>query len=150
MRNTIDWMGRWRVQTAQGEQVIFNNITDDGLTWLKAQCQGAKDGGFKYIAVGTSDTAESHSDHVLGAEAARKPIFEFASPDLFTLQSIVTFGDDEAVCLIREVGLFAGDAATEAADTGVLISRSVVLIDKTSPGTLRIVREDVHRRAAGE
>lgn len=148
MQDMLGWLGRWRLQTPNGEETVFNNITDDALNWLKAQCQGARDGGFKYIAVGTSDAPAANSDHMLGAEQARKPIEEFLSPDLFTLQSVVTFGDTEAAVIIREVGLFAGDTATADPNTGILISRSIVNIDKTSPGTLKIIREDIHRRAS--
>ena len=118
---------------------VFNKITDAGLNWfldLGAELVNL----VKFIALGTADTPVQYSD-TRWCEQIRKPIakFEKASPILL---SEVTFLDTEANFTIKEIGLFAGAEATLEPNTGILVARSVVSIDKTSVGSLKIKRED--------
>mgnify|MGYP007016552515 CR=1 FL=1 len=140
-RDGLGWVGKWHISFAGQKVSVFNKITDAGLNWFLDLWRGVGEPGFKFIALGTADTPVQYSDTRLGAEQIRKPIakFEKASPILL---SEVTFLDTEANFTIKEIGLFAGAEATLEPNTGILVARSVVSIDKTSVGSLKIKRED--------
>ncbi len=141
------WLpGRFRAYHCGREWVFENTITDAGLQWFLDLWRGVETPGFKYIALGTSDVATQYSQTQLGGEQIRKVIESF-NPALPALESIVTFLDTEANFLIREIGLFAGAAATADPNTGILVARAVVNINKTAAGSLKIVREDRLGRA---
>lgn len=135
------WIGRWRIEHLGRIIEVNNRITDAGLQWFMDLWRGVGTPGFKYIALGTDPTPVEYTDTALVAELIRKPIETF-TPALPELESIVTFLDTEANTLIQEVGLFAGATATTDPDTGILIARSVVNINKTALGSLKITRLD--------
>lgn len=135
------WNGRWRFEFLGRVFEVNNRLTDTGLQWFMDLWRGVGTPGFKYIALGTDSTPVEYTDILLGAEQIRKPIEAF-NPALPELESVATFIDTEANMLIREVGLFAGAAATADPDTGILIARTVVNIDKTNQGSLKISRLD--------
>lgn len=143
MRDSIGWgPGIWHIEYLGQRIEVHNVITDAGLQWFQDLWRGLEDPGFKFIALGTSDMTAEYTQTKLGNEQVRKPIAEFLQPELGTTQSIATFLDTEANFAIRELGLIAGAAATIDINTGILIARAVVNIDKTALGSLKLVRED--------
>lgn len=143
MREILPWMGKWIFSFAGQKWEVFNKITDAGLDWFLSLWAGTGIPGFKYIALGTDPTPTEYTDTQLYSEGIRKPIQELI-PARPVLQSLVVFDDTEANFHIREVGLFAGGTATADPNTGILVARSVVDIQKTDqvPGSLKVLRED--------
>lgn len=142
----LGWRGKWIIEHAGRRLEVFNRLTDAGLNWFLDLWQGLETPGFKYIALGTGDTPVEYSDTHLGAEQIRKAVQSF-SKALPILESVVTFLDTEANFTIKEIGLFAGAAATADPNTGILVARAVVNIEKTDVGSLKITREDRIGRA---
>lgn len=137
----LTWLGKWRIEFAGRRWEVFNKITDAGLQWYLDLLRGAAAPGFKYIALGADSTPAAYTDTRLGAEQVRKAIGAF-NPSLPVLESVVIFLDTEANFRIREIGIFAGATATSELNTGILVARTVVDIEKTSIGSLKIIRED--------
>ncbi|MCL6479372.1 MAG: hypothetical protein K6T65_13350 [Peptococcaceae bacterium] len=141
LKSFYPWNGRWRIEHLGRVAVVENRLTDAGLQWFIDLWRGTAEPGFKYIALGTDPTPVDNADITLGAEQIRRPVgsFEVVFPEL---ESSTTFQDTEANFLIREIGLFAGATATADPDTGILVARAVVEIDKTDLGSLKITRLD--------
>jgi hypothetical protein len=139
--DALTWLGKWRIEFAGRRWEVFNKITDAGLAWYIDLLRGVGEPGFKYIALGTDSTPAAYTDTRLGAEQVRKAISAF-NPTLPVLESVVIFLDTEANFRIREIGIFAGATATSEPNTGVLVARTIVDIEKTNIGSLKITRED--------
>lgn len=81
----------------------------------------------RYMAVGTSTTAPSASDTQLGAEAFRKAVTTYANgtnPGEIVVSMYI--GPGEIVgTTIEEVGIFAGNGASSATNSGVLLARGL-------------------------
>lgn len=123
---------------------VPNLITDLGLAMTIDLWAGDQSAGWAYIAVGTDSTPPANGNTQLGAEVARKAVtFEKRTGELL---ATVFFDDTEANVLIRELGLFGGSAATGAVDSGILVARAVVSINKTNQHSLTITRRDLLAR----
>lgn len=136
----------WNIRTGQFDLVQFqpNLITDAGLALTVDLWAGAQAVGWAYIAVGTDGTAPANGQTQLMNEVARKPVtFERRTGELL---ATVFFSDGEANVVIRELGLFGGDSATADPNTGVLIARAVVNINKTNLHSLTVTRRDLLAR----
>lgn len=80
-----------------------------------------------YMATGTDSTTATIADTLLGDEQFRKAIStKTKTPSVFTMKTLL--GTADSNFRIREVGIFAG--ATSTADSGVLLSRCNVDIEK--------------------
>lgn len=102
-------------------------ITSAGLNLLRDGVSGANNSKFLYFAVGSSSTAPSVSDTQLGAETFRKAVTSYTNGGS-TGEIIVSayLGPTDAVGLdIEEVGVFGGNAATTALNSGVLIAHGL-------------------------
>lgn len=97
----------------------------------------------KYFAFGTNATAATSSDTKLGAETLRKQVTNITQTSPSTVRSIVSLGTQEGNFHIREIGVFVGPNATEAADSGTLLSRVVVDIDKNTNLVVNVIRSDI-------
>jgi hypothetical protein len=97
----------------------------------------------KYFAFGTG-TSEYPADVTrLDAEVFRKQITQQSINSWQTdVTTIVSVGANEGNYHIREIGVFAGSAATATANSGTMIARTVVDIDKNSNIILNIMRTD--------
>lgn len=93
-----------------------------------------------YVAVGTDDTPPTASDTKLGAELFRKP-YTTQSRSTAVVDTILYLAPSEAVGHIKEVGWFAGDA-TAAADSGLLVARTLYDHDKTALESIQIDATD--------
>lgn len=97
----------------------------------------------KYFAFGTGTAQASVNDTQLGVEVLRKQVTQITQPSANTVQSICSLSSGEGNFVIREIGIFCGPQATDVANSGVLLSRVNVNIDKNSNMVLNIVRSDV-------
>ena len=80
-----------------------------------------------YLATGTDATTATIGDTLLVAEGFRKAIStKTKTSSVFTMKTLLGTADSNFT--IREVGIFAG--ATDIADSGILLSRCNVNIDK--------------------
>jgi len=102
------------------------------------------DGKIKYLAWGSSASAIVLTDGNLVAEYGRKVI---------TQQSVSTTGrvltttyvspNDAAGTTIRELGWFAGVAATMTANTGILVAKILYTKIKTNLESIQVDRTDI-------
>jgi len=126
---------------------LKNLLTTVSQTARVQQLLGTYAGGadaleIKYFAFGDDATAPSVSDVTLGNELFRKQITSISASG-GNVQSIVNLGSAEANFGIREIGVFCGSLATATADSGTLLARVAVNINKNSNITMNIVRTDV-------
>lgn len=130
-----------------GEVKIYsldNQLTslyqNDVLKQLKGESFDSLD--IRYIAVGTNSATATKNDTQLGAEIFRRQpqrqVIDSANSYLLTTMIILP---SEAIATIREIGVFCGNA-TASANTGMLISRVNVNIEKTASMELSINRYD--------
>jgi hypothetical protein len=149
MINEINWSGQFIIQTKDLKngtvktQIINNKVMDIVLNRLVRALQGVTpDLEIKYLALGTSNIPVTTLDTKLGNEIFRTPISnqELTATGELTTDFVVL--DNEAIGSIREVGIFGGNTATSAPNTGILISRILWSKEKTSTEELNFKRID--------
>ncbi len=96
----------------------------------------------KYFAFGTGSTAPTADDTQLAAEVYRKQVTRI-SVDGGTVTSVVSLGAAEANYTLRELGVFCGPSASSAANSGLMISRVLIQIEKNTNIVINITRRDV-------
>lgn len=131
-------LGAWRFD---------NQLTEINRTvrvqMLMGNYTGALDAlEIKYFAFGTGSSAVSAGDTALDAEVFRKQITQISNPNPGIVQTVVSLGSQECNYNIREIGVFAGPNATATKDSGTLLSRVLVNIDKNTNVVLNVVRTD--------
>lgn len=93
-----------------------------------------------YLAVGTGDTPAQASDTHLATEIFRSMPTQKSIIGNY-LQTIWVIPPDSANAYIREIGVFAGDATTTP-DSGTMISRINLNIEKTESMEITFIRRD--------
>jgi hypothetical protein len=128
---------------------IKNRVTDDFLNRLVGVTAGEDpDLEFKYLAVGTDNTAVSDTSTQLGSEVFRTQESSASIQTAVGTRSIeFTLLKAEANVQIEEIGIFAGTTATSAPNSGILVSRILWSYLKTSDEEIVIKRVDVMGRA---
>lgn len=132
---------------------IFDKIfVDNQLTLINQTVRtqmllGTYTGGnealqMQFFAFGTGTTPASVNDTQLVSEQFRKQITQISNPSAGLVTSIVSLTASEANFLIKEIGVFGGNA-TSAQNSGTLLSRVNVNINKNSNITLNIIRNDI-------
>lgn len=96
----------------------------------------------KYFAFGTGGTTPTADDTQLEAEVYRKQVTRI-SADGGVVTSVVSLGAAEGNYNIREIGVFCGPSASAAADSGLMISRVLVQIEKNTNIVINVTRRDV-------
>lgn len=97
----------------------------------------------KYFAFGDGSTAATATQTKLINERFRKQLTTKERPSGQNyVESIVSLGSPDANFNIREIGVFAGSTATSTADSGKMISRIVVNIEKFENKIINIIRRD--------
>lgn len=97
----------------------------------------------KYFAFGDSDTPAAATQTKLVNERFRKQITTKERPTGQNyVESIVSLGSPDANFTIKEIGVFAGSTATGTKDSGKMISRIVVNIEKFENKIINIIRRD--------
>lgn len=94
----------------------------------------------KYMAIGTDGTPATAEDTALGAEVFRSVPTTKTVMDGY-MQTIWVLTPQQGNVRIREIGVFAGDA-TLTPDSGSLLSRVVVDIEKSESMELTMIRRD--------
>lgn len=128
-------------------QHLYNTLTNINKDIHLAMLLGVTTGksfddlNIRYFAFGKDTTAATASQTRLVNEAFRKQVTTKAIKDNY-VESIVSLGSVDANFNIREIGVFAGGSATETINTGNMISRIVVNIDKFENKIINIIRRD--------
>ena len=123
----------------------FNNqIEDTGLDYLaRSLASSTFDMKIRYMGWGSSNTAVSSSDNVLGDERGRKIITVSAtSTTIGIIYNTVYLSPSEATTDIEELAWFASSSAVATADSGTMISRVLYSRSKTSLESLTVTRTD--------
>ena len=96
------------------------------------------------MAIGDGTTAVTTADAKLSNERYRQQVTAktLQSDRLITMLSISPFVS-HANFRIREIGVFCGAGANQTKDTGFLLARVLVDIDKNSNTILNITRQDI-------
>lgn len=130
---------------------LKNTLTNINRTIRSQMLMGTYTGGnnalaIKYFALGNGNTsgsnAPSPTDTRLNNEVFRKQITQITNPSIGVVQSVVSLGTQEANYSLTEIGVFCGDSATSATNSGTLLSRIAFSFQKNSNIILNIVRTD--------
>lgn len=131
-------LGAWRFD---------NQLTEINRTVRVQMLMGSYTGALdaleiKYFAFGTGDRAVTVNDTSLQNEVYRKQITQISNPNPGIVQTVVSLGSQECNYNIREIGVFSGPDAVGTTDSGTLLSRVLVNIDKNTNIVLNVVRTD--------
>ena len=128
----------WRIDNQL--MVVNQNIRAQLLMGTYA---GGADGlEIKYFAFGTGNRAVTANDTTLQNEVYRKQITQISNPSVGVVQSVVSLGSQECNYDIKEIGVFVGPDALGTTDSGILLARVLVNIEKNTNMVLNIVRTD--------
>ena len=128
----------WRIDNQL--TVVNQNIRTQ---LLMGTYTGGSDGlEIKYFAFGTGNQAVTANDTTLQNEVYRKQITQISNPSVGVVQSVVSLGSQECNYDIKEIGVFVGPDALGTTDSGTLLSRVLVDIEKNTNMVLNIVRTD--------
>lgn len=147
MREGLGLRGEWTIEVRrEGELVktlhFKNQLTAIYQGSVLNQLKGdeAVDLDIKYIAIGTDGTTATAEDTQLYSEVFRSTPTSKTIADGY-MQTIWVLTPEQGNVRIREIGVFAGDATLEA-DSGSLLSRVVVDIEKTPNLEITMIRRD--------
>lgn len=98
----------------------------------------------KYFGFGTGTTAVAPTQTQLVSEQFRKQITTKERPaGQNYVESVVSLGSSDANFRIREIGVFAGTGASSTANSGKMISRIIVDIEKFENKIINFIRRDI-------
>lgn len=155
MQDTLTMSGRFKITAINAhtgkvvwEKELKNLLTQISQTIRQQQLLGTYSGPLnqlqiQYFAFGTGTTPPAVTDTQLGDEQFRKQVTQISAQGTGNVYSVLSLGATEANFVIREIGVFCGPDATASANTGVLLSRVAVNIDKNSNLVLNIARTDI-------
>lgn len=134
------------VYDLQGKEIdrqeIDNQIKDVGLVMIAGALNGT-DAEIKYLAWGSSSTANATNQTTLVAEEGRKLITSQAAGGTGVMTTTCYIAPYEGLeDTIEEIGWFAGAAATATKDTGILVARILYSRAKTALESILSVRTD--------
>lgn len=154
-REQAGFRGEYEIEildTVTGEreiQKLHNTLTNINKDIHLAMLLGITTGysftdlDIKYFAFGDGSTAATATQTKLINERFRKQITTKERPSGQNyVESIVSLGSPDANFVIREIGVFAGSTATSTKDSGKMISRIVVNIEKFENKIINIIRRD--------
>ena len=148
MDERIGLKGHWTIEIRENGKLtkviekdnqLTNLYRNSILRQLKGDTFDSLD--ILYLAVGTDATPASATDTQLGAEIFRSSPTSKAVGDSYT-QTIWVLTDLQANEHLREIGVFAGNA-TITANSGTLLSRVIIDIEKTSVMEVTFIRRDI-------
>lgn len=147
------WHGAFEVQIMrkgqEPEVIKFPNlITDKWLNTVRDATMSATpiDLQIKYIGLGKDDGTIlplAPSNTKLGNEVERKVFTKIETDGTGRVKRTVNINSAEGNFHIKEIGIFAGSAATSAINTGILVARVFYDRDKDELESINIVRTDV-------
>lgn len=101
-------------------------ITNAGRNLFRDALSGANSPLVGYVALGTSSTAPTIADVILGAETFRKAVTSYTNGVTGQIQVNMYLAPSEEVGTnIQEVGFFAGNTASSSANSGILVARGL-------------------------
>ena len=153
MKEHVSYKGKYHIEILQNDEVIKAFDVENQLTTINQQIRGQMltgqyTGGLtalqiKYFAFGTGTTPAAATDTQLENEQFRKQITQLSQPEINQVTSLVSLGYNDANFTITEIGVFCGDDATSAANSGTLLSRVNVSIEKNSSLVINVTRTDL-------
>jgi hypothetical protein len=111
---------------------VYKNMLRDALKGDVTDCQ------IKYVAWGDGTTAPAASDTKLVNELGRHLVTNRTSGATGILDTIIYLAPADAVADIKEIGFFAGAAASGTKDSGVLVGRGLYSKNKTNLESIQI------------
>lgn len=128
------------------DNALMNINRDIHLAMLLGVTTGFNfdDLNIRYFAFGTDPTAAAPTQTQLVSEQFRKQVTTKERPaGQNYVESVVSLGSPDANFHIREIGVFAGGSASTSANSGNMISRIVVDIEKFENKIINIIRRDI-------
>lgn len=148
IREGTGWTGTYDIlithkDGTQERESLTNRLTNAALNLVRDGWRGtATDLSITRLALGTSDAPIDDADTQLGNEQFRTAWVSQLATGTGQAQSTALVLDTEAVMNIREIGIFATAAATDVANTGIMISRILWSRNKTNLESIQFVRTD--------
>lgn len=139
--------GHWTIVIRKGGKIVrviekdnqlTNKYRDSILNQLRGNAFDSLD--IKYLAVGTGTTPASATDTQLATETFRS-VPTSKSVENGYVQTIWVLPTYLAIQRLREIGVFAGNA-TATPNSGVMLSRINIDIDKTEDMEVTFIRKD--------
>lgn len=153
MKDKISYKGRFHIEILQENKIVKEFDIENQLTTINQQIRSQMLTGnytgsltalaIKYFAFGTGTTPAAATDTQLEDEQFRKQITQLSQPTDGQVVSLVSLGYNDANFTITEIGVFCGDDATGSANTGTLLSRVNVNIEKNSSLVINVTRTDI-------
>lgn len=148
MEERIKLKGHWTIEIRENGKLTKTIDVDNQLTNLyrNSILNQLKGNSFdslniKYLAVGTDGTPATATDTQLGAEIFRS-VPTYKTVENGYTQTIWVLTDLQANQHLREIGVFAGNATT-IPDSGMLLSRVIIDIEKTEVMEITFIRKDI-------
>lgn len=139
--------GHWTIEVRVNGELketieLDNQLTEAYRQAILNQLAGntAVDLEIKYLAVGTDNTPATAQDTTLGAELFRSVPTAKTVMGTF-MQTYWVLTNEQANGSLREIGVFAGDA-TASPNTGTMISRIVISLEKNDTMEVTFIRKD--------
>ena len=153
MNEKTGMSGEWVIEivdAASGEVLrrerVKNLLTSINQTYRDQMLMGTagdpSEFQIKFIAFGTGNTPASVNDTQLVNEVYRKQITQLTNPQPGVVRSVLSLGTQEANYTLQEIGVFCGPSATSAANTGTMISRAIINVEKNSNLVINFFRQD--------
>ncbi len=131
------------IDVKEVDNMIMQYVRTSYLKMLSGGAVKASDIKIRYMAFGDGTTPVTINDTKLANERYRQQITAKSLQDteLITTVSVSPFVNDSNFN-IKEIGVFGGDDATNEANSGNLLARVLVDIDKNSNVILNVTRID--------
>lgn len=146
MKETLKLKGHYDIEIREHGKLVKTISLDNVLTELYRQAvmdslmQGTSI-EVKYFAVGTDDTPATANDTKLGTEVFRSvPTYQEKTTAGLVTTWVLTA--EQANYYLKEIGVFIGTTASITPDTGIMMSRINIDIQKTSAVEITFRRTD--------
>lgn len=147
MKEQTRLKGHWTIEVRVNGELretieLDNQLTEAYRQSILNQLAGntATDLEIKYLAVGTDNTPATAQDTTLGAELFRSVPTARTVVGTY-MQTYWVLTNEQANGSLREIGVFAGDA-TASPNTGTMISRIVIALEKNDTMEVTFIRKD--------
>lgn len=147
MKEQTRLKGHWTIEVRVNGELretieLDNQLTEAYRQSILNQLAGntAVDLEIKYLAVGTDNTPATAQDTTLGAELFRSVPTARTVVGTY-MQTFWVLTTEQANGSLREIGVFAGDA-TASPNTGTMISRIVISLEKNDTMEVTFIRKD--------
>lgn len=147
MKEQTRLKGHWTIEVRVNGELretieLDNQLTEAYRQAILNQLAGntAVDLEIKYLAVGTDNTPATAQDTTLGAELFRSVPTARTVVGTY-MQTYWVLTNEQGNGSLKEIGVFAGDA-TASPNTGTMISRIVISLEKNDTMEVTFIRKD--------